>query len=348
MSPRLSTLLSDKKAAPLLVIQWTHDQPVLPLLRYAFHSCLKQTTHALLITVLHEPKLYIPSQGAHQLKVLNYADLVPGYSDHPTTCYDIERDVFEFLDQSQGSITVMMDSVETLRQDAGSVSPVFVFLSNLMEKIRSRPSPSRMIIPIFAGSPLLPVLLAPGFNYSLSHVTLHSTAFITHIAKSYLTLPPPLSSSSNFWRLFIPMVERHEGEKIVFGSEGEGGASDEAMLEIVERLAMDRSEGKKSVERSLEGWNGSQPCEWTALSDLRGLGGPRLSNEEAPDPTKNISFNLSLTEEQQKSRSQVPLPYAHTSDPATSGSGNRASEILYDPDSADDIDDDDPDEDLDI
>jgi elongator complex protein 5 len=38
----------------------------------------------------------------------------------------------------------------------------------------------------------------------------------------------------------------------------------------------------------------------------------------------------------------VPLPYAHKDAAQSSGA------ILYDPDSADDIDDDDPDEDLDI
>jgi len=40
----------------------------------------------------------------------------------------------------------------------------------------------------------------------------------------------------------------------------------------------------------------------------------------------------------------VPLPYAHKGDSEKDASGA----ILYDPDSADDIDDDDPDEDLDI
>src|SRR6266567_447956 len=30
-----------------------------------------------------------------------------------------------------------------------------------------------------------------------------------------------------------------------------------------------------------------------------------------PDPTQNLPFNLSLTSSQQKSRAQVPLPYAH-------------------------------------
>lgn len=40
-----------------------------------------------------------------------------------------------------------------------------------------------------------------------------------------------------------------------------------------------------------------------------------ISPQEAPDPTKNLSFNLSLTESQQASRAQVPLPYEHDGDP---------------------------------
>ena len=34
-------------------------------------------------------------------------------------------------------------------------------------------------------------------------------------------------------------------------------------------------------------------------------------SKDAPDPTKNLTFNLNLTETQQASRSQVPLPYEH-------------------------------------
>lgn len=85
--------------------------------------------------------------------------------------------------------------------------------------------------------------------------------------------------------------------------------------------------------------------------------------QNAPDPTQNLSFNLNLTPEQQRSRAQVPLPYAHegmsppvawlhvadvkpTGKPA--GQTHAPAAILYDPDSADDLDDDDPDEDLDI
>lgn len=93
----------------------------------------------------------------------------------------------------------------------------------------------------------------------------------------------------------------------------------------------------------------------------------RLSSDQRfqkpVDTIQTLSFNLKLTPSQEKSRAQVPLPYAHEgqislvcnyrckcriagkpmpSAPSTSGA------IFYEPDSADDIDDDDPDEDLDI
>lgn len=83
-----------------------------------------------------------------------------------------------------------------------------------------------------------------------------------------------------------------------------------------------------------------------------------------PDPTQNLSFNLNLTSSQQQSRAQVPLPYAHEGEFKKPLKHNRHLNIcetgqptkkqpapitiFYDPDSADDIDDDDPDEDLDI
>jgi len=97
------------------------------------------------------------------------------------------------------------------------------------------------------------------------------------------------------------------------------------------------------VERELEGWAAGGPC---PLSDLDGLkpileddGKRRWAEQVMSDVTSEVSFNLNLTPEQRKSRAKVPLPYAHKE---SSGA------ILYDPDSADDIDDDDPDEDLDI
>lgn len=82
-----------------------------------------------------------------------------------------------------------------------------------------------------------------------------------------------------------------------------------------------------------------------------------LQESAGLDPTANLSFNLTLTDEQRRAKEKVVLPYMkaqnrgtveiesseHTiAPPPSSGS------IYYEPDAADDFDDEDPDEDLDI
>ena len=76
------------------------------------------------------------------------------------------------------------------------------------------------------------------------------------------------------------------------------------------------------------------------------------------DPTANLTFNLRLTSEQKEARSNVVLPYtkqAHkrhdrsvTNGPASGQLGGGGGQIHYQPDDADDFDEDDPDDDLDI
>jgi len=75
------------------------------------------------------------------------------------------------------------------------------------------------------------------------------------------------------------------------------------------------------------------------------------------DPTENLAFNLSLTAPQEIARSQVVLPYVHKGEwmmvvgdvwnkPCIGqpGATHAAPAIYYDPDSADDMDDDDLDD----
>jgi len=119
---------------------------------------------------------------------------------------------------------------------------------------------------------------------------------------------------------------------------------------VVEVLVRSGGEGRRrAVERVLEGWSDSKggPCELNEMESLKAIWSKiPVAEELAPDPTQNISFNLNLTDSQQQSRAQVPLPYAHEGKAVERQVTSAA--ILYDPDSADDIDDDDPDEDLDI
>jgi elongator complex protein 5 len=94
---------------------------------------------------------------------------------------------------------------------------------------------------------------------------------------------------------------------------------------------------------------------------------PLFQHRGAPDIVQDVPFNLTLTASQHQSRARVPLPYSHNGEASYvefywptpnvgavlpgQDTANKTSDpavIHYDPDSADDIDDDDPDEDLDI
>jgi elongator complex protein 5 len=151
------------------------------------------------------------------------------------------------------------------------------------------------------------------------------------------------------------------------------GRGEDIVAEVLIRAGSDGG-ARRGVERALEGWSlQSGPCALSRLQSLKDIFSRKVIDrvcldlsspfafshpkpQIAPDPTTNISFNLNLTPAQQESRSQVPLPYAHEGNdpnfhprgkPPSQGCGS-SPVIIYDPDSADDIDDDDPDEDLDI
>ncbi|OBZ79343.1 hypothetical protein A0H81_00750 [Grifola frondosa] len=274
------------------------------------------------------------SGASEAVKTFDWTGHVPGFDDEPF------RSTEEILQIVRGAaaeprlLDVVIDSADALLADLGSLSRTTSFLSELLAVIRARNGPSRLILHVLSPSPLLPVLTQTRFSPSLVHVNAHPTALLTHLASAYLTPPPPLSSPEKFWRVFIPVAERHyESEKLVFGQGGEGSGGGSSCSRC------------SSVVRTGRGDGGA----WTAPWRAGRMDRPAVESQGAPDPTQNLSFNLNLTPEQQRSRAQVPLPYAHEGKPAEQiPSSTIPAAILYDPDSADDIDDDDPDEDLDI
>ncbi|KAG1466199.1 hypothetical protein G6F46_001057 [Rhizopus delemar] len=72
--------------------------------------------------------------------------------------------------------------------------------------------------------------------------------------------------------------------------------------------------------------------------------------DNQPDPAANLSFNLSLTDEQRKAKENLVLPYykAQQLEVNVEEQKKQGGLIYYDPDAADDFDDEDPDDDLDI
>ena len=72
--------------------------------------------------------------------------------------------------------------------------------------------------------------------------------------------------------------------------------------------------------------------------------------DKKSDPTANLSFNLSLTDEQRKTKENLVLPFmkAQQLEVSVEEEKKNGGLIYYDPDAADDFDDEDPDDDLDI
>ncbi|KAI0757049.1 hypothetical protein C8Q80DRAFT_1265032 [Daedaleopsis nitida] len=360
----MTTLLSSALAHTsrnqhLLLLQSSTAQSCLPILR----ALVKQADGAardttVLFCFLYAPSSFLdPSRGLSEcVRVVDRTANVPRYEDEPVSDKDwvgsLKTAILEAVRAAPaGPLNVIVDSADTLLSDLSSVAETTRLLSEVLAIVRSRGGSSRLIIHALSPSPLLPILTQTRFSPSLTHLTAHPPALLTHLSTAYLTPPPPLSPPEKFWGVFIPIVERHyESEKLVFGPGGEGRGPQDFVVEVLVRGGADGLGRRRGVERVLEGWHPTVggPCELRDLESLKGLWAKRpvLEAQSGADPTQNLPFNLNLTPEQQRSRAQVPLPYAHEGKPPETAQAPAA--ILYDPDSADDLDDDDPDEDLDI
>lgn len=195
-----------------------------------------------------------------------------------------------------GPLSVVIDSVDTLYSDIGSLSETTRVLSDVLALVRERggkfspssfsptfptflihPSTgsSRLIMHVLAPSPLLSLLTQTRFSSSLTHLTAHPSVLLMHLASAYLTPPPPLSPDEKFWGVFIPIAERHyESEKLVFGPDGEGsGSPTEFVVEVLDRGGADDTGRRRGAQRVLEGWSTAVggPCELHQLESLKAL-----------------------------------------------------------------------------
>ncbi|EPT04276.1 hypothetical protein FOMPIDRAFT_1157338 [Fomitopsis schrenkii] len=336
------------RTQPFVLLQGSTAQSCLDVLRLSLRDAAsKADGRTILFSLLYPPSTLLEQNqlSSDRLQVLDWTSNVPGYIEND---FGISSGVLNVVQNAPpGPLTVVIDSVDTLHSDLGSLSETEKLLSFLLSAVNTRKG-SRLIVHLHAPSPLTHIITSTRFSSTLTHIVAHPTSLILHLATAYLTPPPSLATPEKFWRVFIPVAERHyESDKLVFGSDGEGSGGSECVMEVLTRGA-DGSGRRRGVERALEGWSGGRPCELASLGPLKALFVRRSAEEGAPDPTRSVSFNLSLTDEQQRTRAQVPLPYAHEGKPASSPSVPPPAAILYDPDSADDLDDDDPDEDLDI
>ncbi|KAG2044804.1 hypothetical protein BDR03DRAFT_929897 [Suillus americanus] len=332
-----------KPHQPLIILQSSSAQTCYPILRNLI-SNFRPTTQTLLFCFLHSPSNLTNVDEVPNIIAFDFTGRIPGYDD--LWCSLQDEILARINSVPPGSLNVIIDSMDTLTSDFGSTPKAYKFIRTLLGLVTTRSEPSILALHL-QPSPLLELLTQTSLSPTLIHLTAHPPAIITHIASAYLTHPPPGGPADKFWSVFIPFSERtHESERLVYGLDGNGTSAgawvSKGTREFVVEVLI-RGGSKRGVERAVEGWKGDVPCELQALESLKNIWTRRKPEEARPDPTQNVSFNLNLTPSQEKSRAQVPLPYAHEGNPVTT-----AGAILYDPDSADDIDDDDPDEDLDI
>ncbi|KLO14438.1 hypothetical protein SCHPADRAFT_965750 [Schizopora paradoxa] len=378
MSRLLSTIISDrpgqKSAANVLLVQSSAAQSAIPVVSAIVRKARSNERDVVLVRALYPLQtLEGTASSTSNVKHVDWTLDVPGYGAGEIDWAARLAEVKGAIDSCQ-STTVVFDSIDTLEDDYESPSKAYKFLVQVLAHLRARQLPFTLVLHLTLHSNVLPLLQQPSFTSSLVHISAHPPALLTYIASEFLTPPPSSSSSSStdpatlkFWNIFIPLTQRNrtgEVESLVFGQRDRpGGTQDEIVLEVLTRshsgelstfggtsAAIHKGNRRRAVDRVLEGWQiaKGEPCKLEDLVSLKSVWRQNVVVEQdAPDPTKNLTFNLSLTESQQNSKSKVPLPYEHENSTSVS-SRPQTSQILYDPDSADDLDDEDPDEDLDI
>ncbi|KXN89977.1 hypothetical protein AN958_04982 [Leucoagaricus sp. SymC.cos] len=313
-----------RPSQPFLLLQSTAAQSIFPVLRTL---CNRPSVHTILCTFLYAPSTLLVHQSP-TVQIRDWTDRVPGYG----TSDDFKTELLTAVKGAPRDIPlrVVIDSLETLSENLASSLEAYELLYEALRTVKDHPRPSQLILHSLKQDETSELFLQTTFSSSLIHLVAHPTALFRHLAKEYMVSPPPMTPDVKFWSVFIPFSERlHEVEKLFFGPGGEGsGGCSEIVIEIIVR-GINAQSRKRGTERSLEGWDLTKntPCAISDLHDLQSLFSQKHKAETAPDPVQSLSFNLSKK-----------------TDNATVNSGA----IFYDPDSADDIDDDDPDEDLDI
>ncbi|KAG7099267.1 hypothetical protein E1B28_001128 [Marasmius oreades] len=303
-------LLDELDGQRLILLQSSFAQSSLPILRHLVSKNAKRKTF--LVCFLYPPSSLVDDSKSQDEKpvILDLLDLVPTYNDD---WRGSQGQILTGLENEPdtSSIDVVIDSLDTLLSDIGSVQAVYAFLRSVLSLISSRSKPSRLILHLCIPCPLTPLLTSTSFFPSLAHLISHPPEILTHLAKEYLTFPPPISPEVKFWSVFIPLSERdHESERLVLQGRGSGNP-EEFVVEIILRGGSDASGRRKGVQRTLEGWNTTKgyPMPLNKLTSLSDLWKRKSVEETAPDPTQIMSFNLQLTPSQQEARAKVPLPY---------------------------------------
>uniref|UniRef100_A0A4W3GH33 Elongator complex protein 5 n=1 Tax=Callorhinchus milii TaxID=7868 RepID=A0A4W3GH33_CALMI len=162
----------------------------------------------------------------------------------------------------------------------------------------------------------------------LLHTDLHTAEVVravSHLASSVLELSPlPPTPAPRGLSPFVPTCRAHSIHKRRAGK----------AIRKVENISVQPGFILQSVPELTGSQTGAE------------------SDTSQADPAANLTFRLRLTEEEREARERLSLPFHFTTERKTRllrgvrGAGQ--GQIYYQPDSGDDIDDEDPDDDLDV
>ncbi|GHJ89463.1 hypothetical protein NliqN6_5865 [Naganishia liquefaciens] len=371
---------------PFLIICDTPTLPAHALIRDLVRRNIADASPVAFVSVIHPPSTYGLDPSHTNVRILDLTDDAERYfTDSPRDTFShLETWLRDTVDELGRGVQVYIDALDVLVEDYASFSRGVKVVKMVLQLLRTQKAPSRLILPLPSSTPLLNSLLTPSTSPALSLLTLHPPSLISHLAETYLTTPPPSGhldadpQGMKFWSLLVTAdgpgsagwsggqagdikgKGRARGEAVVRSLLGESDESAEAEAVVVQVLVRKQQGGaNKGMSRGLEavrwgaGAEGMVPCAWNEVEGLRSLGkGYVLESEtveERHPSQQHIPFNLSLTASQQASRAQVPIPYAHEGDePSTPREPAALGGIIFEPGSEDDMDDDDPDEDLDF
>jgi elongator complex protein 5 len=136
-----------------------------------------------------------------------------------------------------------------------------------------RADPARLVLHVHQSNDLVGLLAQVSLSPSLVYLTAHPPALLAHIARDYLTPPPPSSTEEKFWGIFIPIRDRpYESINLIHGAKGEGSGN---LTELAVEVLVRSSGGSKrrGIPRVLEGWSivRGEPCELASLESLKGV-----------------------------------------------------------------------------
>ncbi|WVO15914.1 hypothetical protein L204_103579 [Cryptococcus depauperatus] len=327
MSPKESQLLNEVlentqlQHQPFVVIRDQSWFPARPILRELVRRAVARGETLTLVSALNSIEDLVPcGMPVGRIKTLDLSGEVAGYSALGPFSETKERIVSSYKGGQ-----MFIDAIDVLAEDY-TASSVMCLVRELLTSVKAHKAPSRLVLLLSEGS-LLSHLISPTFSTTLTLLTPHSSALLTHLSKLYLS-PISENPSPNYWMVLENAVKRQTGKELALRGEEdvEFGwvKGEEVVIQVLVRKA---TGGIKGTSRSLEALTPTSlpgalvVCPLSSILDLTPFSLPQsssvLGTTEPTHASLDLPFNLALTDKQKQKRDQVPLPYAHEGEGAS-------------------------------